>query len=111
MPDTWLIDRSDSHVLVTRRKPVRWDVCATTELPRCHALRLAHQIRQDLWRELRRLTGFAPAVEVRFGETFEVRAGGRVARHIPPRTNERIADLLENPGNRRRWLAWARLGT
>lgn len=111
MPDTWLIDRTEDMLLVTRRKPVRWDVWAETEFPRCHAQRLAHQIRQDLWRELRRIRGFAPAVQITFGETYRVRAGGRIARHIPPRTDERIGRLLDNPGHRARWLAWARLGT
>jgi hypothetical protein len=111
MSDTWLIERTEDTVLVTRRKPVRWDVEARTEFPPCHPLRLAHQIRQDLWRELKSLRGFAPAVEINLGDTYRVRAGGRVARHIPPRTSERIERLLENPRNRARWLAWARLGT
>ena len=111
MADVWLIDRTETQVLVTRRKPVRWDVSARTSFPKCHPLRLAHQIRQDMWRELRRISGFAPAVEITLGDTFEVRAGGRIARHVPPRTDERIERLLENPRNRRRWLAWARLGT
>jgi len=111
MADTWLIDRTDETVLVTRRKPVRWDVSAETGFPRCHPLRLAHQIRQDLWRELQKVKGFAPAVEITLGDSFRVRAGGRIARQVPPRTDERIARLLENPRHRARWLAWARLGT
>ena len=111
MPNTWIIEQSDTTVLVTRRKPVRWDVEARATFPRCYPLRLAHQIRQDLWRELRKLKGFAPAVEVTLSDPFEVRAGGRVARHIPPRTNARIEALLLNPRHRARWLAWARVAT
>ena len=111
MPNTWIIEQSENSVLVTRRKPVRWDVQATTRLPRCHPLRLAHQIRQDMWRELRKVKGFCPAVEITLGDVFEVRAGGRVARHIPPRANERIENLLNRDANRRRWVAFARLRT
>jgi len=111
MADRWMINRTEDRVLVTRHKPVVWDVEAVTEFPKCHPLRLAHQVRQDLWRELRKIRGFAPAVEITLGETFRIRAGGRVARHLPPRTGERIERLLENPRNRARWLAWARLGT
>ena len=111
MPKTWLIDRTETSVLVTRRKPVRWDLEASAEFPACHPLRLAHQIRQDLWRMLKKLKGFAPAVEVTLGDTLIVRAGGRVERHVPPRTNAKIKALLTDPRHRARWIAYARYGT
>ena len=111
MPKTWLIDQSETHVLVTRRKPVRWDVQGWAEFTPCHPLRLAHQIRQDLWRELQKIKGFCPAVEITLGDTFKVRAGGRIQRHIPPRTNEKIETLLNSSAHRRRWLAFARYKT
>ncbi len=111
MPNTWIIEQTEETVLVTRRKPVIWDVEASAEFPACHPLRLAHQIRQDMWRTLRKLKGFCPAVEVTLGQTFQVRAGGRVARHIPPRTAEKIEALLRNPLHRARWLAYARYRT
>lgn len=111
MPNSWIIETSDAHVLVTRRKPVRWDVVARAEFPRCHALRLAHQIRQDMWRELQRIKGFCPAVEVTLGDRFQVRAGGRVARHVHPQANGWVQALLTSESHRRRWLAYARLKT
>ena len=111
MPNTWIIDQTDDHLLVTRRKPVRWDVSAEAEFPPAHPLRLAHQIRQDMWRELRRIRGFCPAVEIRIGETLQVRAGGRVARHVHPKASDWVADLLNSDTHRRRWLAHARLQT
>lgn len=111
MPKSWIIDQSETHLLVTRRKPVRWDVEARTEFPPAHALRLAHQIRQDMWRELQKIKGFCPAVEIEYGDQLKVRAGGRVARHVHPKANEWVEDLLNNPLNRRRWLAYAKLTT
>jgi len=111
MPNTWIIEQSDESVLVTRRKPVRWDIEARAEFPRCHGLRLAHQIRQDMWRELKRIKGFCPAVEVTFGDTFQVRAGGRVARYVHPNASRWVEDLLTSDIHRRRWLAYAKLKT
>ena len=108
MPNTWLIDQTDTHVLVTRRKPVRWDLLAEAVFPRCQPLRLAHQIRQDMWRDLKKIKGFAPAVEITLGDTFHVKAGGRVERYVHPMAKERIVDLLNHPENRRRWLLHAR---
>ncbi|MEO0360348.1 MAG: hypothetical protein AAF322_04530, partial [Pseudomonadota bacterium] len=72
-------------------------------------LRLAHQVRQDVWRALRRLRGFSPAVEVRDAPGgVTVRAGGRVDGPVPPGAAERIASVLADERNRRRWLACAR---
>ena len=90
MPNTWIIDQTDEIIIVTRRKPVRWDLSAVVEFPVCHLLRLAHQIRQDMRRDLRKIRGFCPAVEITLGETMQVRAGGRVARHAHPRASEWI---------------------
>ncbi|KMW56109.1 hypothetical protein AIOL_001061 [Candidatus Rhodobacter oscarellae] len=111
MPNTWIVEQSETRVLVTRRKPVRWDVSARAEFPPCKALRLAHQIRQDMWRELQKIKGFCPAVEVELGEVFQVRAGGRVARHVHPLASEWVEDLLNSNTHRRRWLAYAKART
>ena len=109
MPNTWIIEQSDDTVLVTRRKPVRWDVEARASFPKCHPLRLAHQIRQDMWRDLQKIKGFCPAVEIEIGDMMQVKAGGRVARHVHPQANAWVHDLLTSDTNRRRWLAHARL--
>ena len=86
MPKTWAIEQSDTHVLVTRRKPVRWDISAKVEFPPCHPLRLAHQIRQDMFRDLQKIKGFCPAVEITLSDPFIVKAGGEyrgISRHGP----------------------------
>ena len=94
---------------VTRRLPLRWDVAAETALSHAGRLRVAHQVRQDLWRALRGLRGFAPAVRVAHaGAGLAVRAGGRVAGPLDRAFVEaRIADLLADPAARARWLACA----
>ena len=109
MPNTWIIEKSDTHVLVTRRKPVRWDVSAVSEFPACHPLRLAHQIRQDMWRMLQSMRGYSPVVRLtERGQGWHVLAGGRVQGNVPPGTVERISDLLENQTKRGRWVAQAK---
>ena len=64
-----------------------------------------------MWRELQKIKGFCPAVEIRLGDTFQVKAGGRVARHVHPNANQWVQDLLNSDTHRRRWLAYARLKT
>ena len=103
--------REGDTVTLARHWPPVFDVSGDAAFPAVRPGRLAHQIRQDMWRELKKLKGFAPAVEITLGDPFTVRAGGRVARHIPPRIDARIADLLEDPANRKRWLAYARYRT
>ena len=119
----WHILTEPGGVTVSRAVPVRWDVAAETVLPEtvspetapngARPLRVAHQVRQDVWRALRRQRGFAPAVRaVRGPDGLAVRAGGRVAApHDAARLNAVIAALLEMPALRRRWLASARRRT
>ena len=121
----WHILTEPGGVTVSRAVPVRWDVAAETVLPEtvspetvlpetapnaARPLRVAHQVRQDVWRALRRQRGFAPAVRaVQVPDGLAVRAGGRVAApHDAARLNAVIAALLEMPTLRRRWLASAR---
>jgi hypothetical protein len=97
--------------VVLARGAVRFDVSAETHLPAAPPARVAHQVRQDLWRTLRRLRGFAPVVSVEPDAAgLRVIAGGAVAGVIPPGTGARIAAVLEHRGNRARWLAHARRG-
>ncbi|MEM7239091.1 MAG: hypothetical protein AAF501_14885, partial [Pseudomonadota bacterium] len=62
-----------------------WDMSAEARLPGRSTptptvrRRIAHQVRQDLWRSLRRIRGFVPVVRV--GESnggIAIRAGGRL---------------------------------
>lgn len=106
----WHILRDGPRVTVARHLPVRFDVLAETVLPPAGRLRVAQQIRQDLWRALQRQRGFSPVVEVsEAADGLLVRAGGRVqaARFDRARLAARIADVLEDGTNRRRWVRMA----
>lgn len=105
----WHILRDETSVTVTRRVPAAFDVSAKTLMPAVGRRRLAQQIRQDLWRELRGLRGFAPVVKVesKDGQVC-VTAGGTVRGAFPrAKTKGQIEDLLANPQLRARWSACA----
>jgi hypothetical protein len=106
----WHILRDGHAVTLARHLPVRMDLCvrATFHAPTpVSRTALAHQIRQDVWRALRRLRGFSPVVRVgHTGAAIAVEAGGRCAGPAGGAA-DRIADVLDNRANRRRWLAHA----
>jgi len=107
----WHMARGPDGGVVLARGAVRFDVCAATRLPAAPPARIAHQVRQDVWRALRRLRGFQPVVSVTPCEAgLDVIAGGVVAGAVPPGTAGRIAAVLDDSGNRARWLAHARRG-
>jgi len=107
----WHTTRAVDGGVVLARHARRFDVSAETRLPSAPPVRIAHQVRQDLWRALRRLRGFAPVVSVvPCDGGLHVVAGGAVAGAVPPGTDARIAAVLEDRGNRARWLAHARRG-
>lgn len=72
---------------------------------------LAHQVRQDLWRALRTVRGFAPVVSVAAGTggRVEVEAGGRLLAGSGARrqVEAAAAALLADPALRRRWTRHA----
>ena len=105
----WHMTRAADGVVVLARGPQRFDVSAETRLPDARPARIAHQVRQDIWRALRRLRGFTPVVSVTPDAAgLRIVAGGAVAGPIPPGTGAAIAAVLEDRGNRARWLAHAR---
>ena len=109
----WHITRGSNCVTLSRGRNARFDVSAEALFPLCDPLRLAVQVRQDLWRDLQQLRGFRPIVHVEAGlDQLTVRAGGELMGHrtISARVSENIVDLLNNPDNRRRWVNWARKG-
>ncbi len=105
----WHILREAHALTMARRVPVRFDLAVTTQLEGGDKLRLARQVRQDIWRALRGLRGFAPAVRIEEAACgLRVIAGGQVEGRVPcMHAEERIANVLENPANRARWLRWA----
>lgn len=107
----WRQFRTDGALTLARAAPPRFDIAAETVLPAPASAslgRVAHQVRQDMWRALRRLRGFSPVVEVRRTEAgLAIRAGGRAAAPRPGDAARRIEAVLEDPANRRRWIAHA----
>lgn len=107
----WHMTRLPDGGVVLARAAPRFDVWAETRLPAASPPRIAHQVRQDVWRALRRLRGFAPVVSVTPSpEGLLVRAGGAVAGAVPPGTAGEIAVVLEDGANRARWLVHAARG-
>ncbi|MEL6521412.1 MAG: hypothetical protein AAFQ66_10635 [Pseudomonadota bacterium] len=108
---TWHVERNGAVLTLARHWPPRFDVEAETSMPDARRLRLAHQIRQDMWRRLQRVRGFSPVVRVeRQGADLIVRAGGRVlAPFDKARINQQLILLLTDPDLRERWSRHARL--
>ncbi len=105
MPTRWHILRDGSGLTLCRHVPPRFDVSARTWLPWADPVRLAHQIRQDVWRALQRLRGFSPVVQmIASDDGWTVLAGGRAFAPVPVTVNAQIAAQLANPRNRERWL-------
>lgn len=102
--------REGAVLTLTRRLPARFDVEVQTHLPDGRRGRIAHQVRQDLWRALQGVRGFSPVVEVtRDGAGVTLRAGGRVDGAMPANLRDRIAAVLNDPANRTRWSAKAQV--
>ncbi|WP_299282546.1 hypothetical protein [uncultured Tateyamaria sp.] len=108
MSAAWHILRDGEAVTLCRHLPPRFDVSADTTIEAGHPVRLAHQIRQDMWRALQKVRGFSPVVELRPSEVgWAVTAGGRMSGRPSARDIRRIQDTLANPANRTRWLRHA----
>ncbi|MBO9408434.1 hypothetical protein J7399_13425 [Shimia sp. R9_1] len=105
----WHILREGDRLTVARRVPVRWDLAVQTTLPDADRLRIAQQVRQDMWRALQDLRGFAPVVQVtRVDGMLQVKAGGAVAGAVAREKLEaEISEVLNCPKRRARWLRHA----
>lgn len=106
----WHVLREGTVLVLARQVPPRFDVVAGGRFPPARRERLATQIRQDMWRALRGQRGFSPVVEVTAGDGYlDVRAGGRVSagRFDRAGLEARISALLQDAGNRARWLRCA----
>lgn len=106
----WHVERGQDVLTLSRGRPARFDLSVDAVLASGDPLRLAHQIRQDVWRALRDLRGFAPAVRVtRRDGAMHVTAGGAVAGRFPRHHAEAaIRAVLDCPANRARWQGYAR---
>lgn len=94
--------------MLMRQAPPWFDVAVSVELPLADPLRLAHQIRQDMWRAVQTVRGFSPVIRVEPCEAgLRVTAGGRVAGRVPGNLEPKIAAVLEDEAKRSRWLRHA----
>ena len=111
-PRGWHVLREGATLTLARHLPARFDIGAEATFPPMDRLRLAHQVRQDMWRALRDLRGFSPVVQVTAQEgALLLRAGGRVAGPAPKTVLEAcIAALLADPEKRARWGRFAGAG-
>lgn len=104
----WFAVSSEGEYTLARQWPPRFDFGVVSDFPPVNAKRLAHQIRQDLWRKLQGLRGFSPVVSVYVTEAgLNVRAGGRIIGRLPNGTEALVQDLLNDPALRARWIRWA----
>ncbi|MEC3860362.1 hypothetical protein VK792_03625 [Mesobacterium sp. TK19101] len=108
----WFEYRDADCYVLARRWPPRLDICAEARFPRVARGRLARQVRQDLWRALQDLRGFAPVIDIRTcGGGLRLLAGGQLAcGRGGAGAGDRVAMVLNDANNRRRWLAWSGRG-
>ena len=111
----WTVVEQQDFLLLHRTGPApEWvvEVSRTLNWPSSpgQRLRVAHQVRQDIWRACRSTRGFVPVVQVSTdGHQTVIRAGGSLTTrsgHIPA-IEARIAAVLDSENNRRRWRAYA----
>ena len=108
----WHIIRDDAGVTIARHLPARFDLLGEAQLRLTRPVsraRVAHQVRQDMWRALQTLRGFSPVVQVsQAGGALTIRAGGRLNAPIGrDAAQEALAEVLASPANRQRWIAHA----
>ena len=109
MTARWHTLTEGNTVTLCRQRPPRFDFAVRTVLPHGQPKRLAHQIRQDLWRALQHVRGFSPVVRLEpLSAGWAVSAGGRALGHVAPDTLDRAAAVLDHAGNRARWMHHAR---
>lgn len=108
MSARWHILREADSVTLARHLPPRLELAVQTTLPRVNPVRLAHQIRQDLWRSLQSLRGFSPVVRLDPVEGgWAVTAGGRAPQPIADAVFARAQAVLDDTSNRARWVRHA----
>ncbi len=107
--NSWHIHADEQRYVLTRQWPPQFDVLVEVAVPVMRRGRLAQQVRQDLWRELKYLRGFSPVVEiVHQDEGMALRAGGRLPKQArSTAVINRIEAVLNDPVRHARWFAWA----
>lgn len=106
----WVHTRTDDTLTVHRPNRARLDVTATTTLSgKLQPTRLAHAIRQDLWRAAQSTRGFSPVVIIKpAADKSIITAGGQIDGPVPPGLSLTLQTLLNDPAKRHRWQNWSR---
>ena len=101
----WHIEIDGDRLTLSRRARARFDFAVETILPDGNRARVAHQIRQDMWRGLQSMRGFSPVVEVtRMSDGLCIKAGGQVDGRFPLRkATDVVSALLEDEAFQTRW--------
>ena len=111
----WALTQSPDATLLHRDGfPPGWTVETQVRVPialsQSQRARLAHQVRQDIWRANRQVRGFLPVIEVSTNaDETVIRAGGSLmtrSGHVPT-IAAAIARVLDDERNQARWLAHA----
>ncbi|WP_299045585.1 hypothetical protein [uncultured Tateyamaria sp.] len=101
----WHILHEGGRVTLCRHLPPRFDFAVRTMLPGGRAVRLAHQIRQDLWRALQNVRGYSVVVQLdRRADGWQVTAGGHAARAVLAAVVAQAQAVLNDPRNHARWV-------
>lgn len=105
----WVQTRRDNALTLHRPGRARLDVQAKTTLAGQHRQsRLAHAIRQDIWRAVQATRGFSPVVRLETREQgSQITAGGQIDGRAAPALAQTIKAVLNDPKNRHRWQQWA----
>lgn len=112
----WHLRRQGDVLVLSRRVPARFDLSASALLMtggrRIGRARMAHQLRQDIWRCLQGLRGFWPVVRIEHREdALHVTAGGGLDSALPQsarlRAEAMLAALLADRTHQGRWLRHA----
>ncbi|MEY8880977.1 hypothetical protein [Donghicola sp. XS_ASV15] len=104
-----IVKDGQGGITLSRQLPARFDFAVAATVPACHPVRLAHQVRQDMWRALQGLRGFLPVVEiVKDGNQMYIRAGGAVQGSLPlAYVQGLVSQILHDPKRRARWIMHA----
>ncbi|GAA3853383.1 hypothetical protein [Celeribacter arenosi] len=110
--DRWHIVEEDGALTMARRLPARFDLAVEAVIEGGAGLRrgrIARQVLQDVWRALQNLRGFSPAARVvADGADLRITVGGQVAGVFAKANSEAIiADLINDPRRRARWMRHA----
>ena len=109
MSRRWHILWDEPQLTLCRHLPPRFDLRAQTRLPGGDPVRLAHQIRQDIWRRLQSVRGVLAGDPPDRRPAHMLGGDRRRAAALPIASalTTRLEEVLEDHSTRRRWIRHA----